>query len=282
MRRRPPPDGGRGIGGRARHGMRTLAGARRLECREPGHSRRSRHLVGRADRGHRFPDARPPPARGPHSGHLARARRARLGSPRPARRRRQDAELEAADVGGLHGAADELHAGPVAGRLDHDRDRRGPRRAPGPRLPGGRRRHRAEGAHLRELARGARRLERRLGAGTLGRRRRLVGDSPGGGGPGLLRHRPREPDPLPGPSSRRCRVPGRARSGRRGGRLARRPRAGRGPREISRHGPGRDRRHACPRAARSRIRSWRSARSSGPRACSSASRATSTIATIPT
>ena len=161
------------------------------------------------------------------SGSTASTGSSSTGSPRKARCRTGSGSSPRARRRG----SDELPPDPLAGRLDDARDRRRPRRAPGARLPGGGSGQRAEGPDLGPLARGARRLEPRVRVGRLGRRGRAGGHASGRGGRGLLRLRPREPDPLREPAARGRRVSGVPRGGRRAGR---RPRGARRPPRSSR------------------------------------------------
>ncbi len=129
---------------------------------------------------------------------------------------------------GAIGAAPELLSPPVADPLDDGGDRRHARRAPRSRLPGSGSLHGAQGAHLGRVARASGRLEPGFGGGPESRRRGLVGDAPGRRGQRLLRQRPRQPDPLPGPVPFRDRVPPVARARSRAG--GRRATAASGPR----------------------------------------------------
>ena len=103
------------------------SGAGRAATGRPG----ARRIVGRG---------RPRSARGVGTAarDLARSRRARLRASRPARRRGEDAELEAAGGRGLHGPPLERLPADLADSLDDRRDRCDARRPPRPRFPGGR------------------------------------------------------------------------------------------------------------------------------------------------
>ncbi len=87
------------------------------------------------------PQTEPPAVRarlGAAARDLARSRRARLRAARPARRRGQDAELEAPLGRGLQRAPRERLPADLADPLDDGRDRRAARCPPGPRFPGSR------------------------------------------------------------------------------------------------------------------------------------------------
>ena len=104
-------------------------------------------------------------------------------------------------------------------------------------------------------------------ASAAGRKVGVVGwwaTHPGGGSPGLLHQRPREPDPLRRPAARRRRLPGGARVGARAGDLARRQGSGRRPRALPRRAVVGDRGGASRAAPAWRIRSSR-CRGSCPR-----------------